>query len=361
MQPTEIRTSVSPSSAVELNTASALANYATEAEPRLEQGSAVPLFKDFKLGPSKNINTILLLQAFSGLARGLRYSKEWNFRDVTTLTSLETSQMLISPFKSPVTAIFKLGSWQNLATSAIPEFTLVEDSSRARWTLATCAQIKEGSPVFNKGFLERKWQPFLQTVRFRNRINIQRPRAPHYIRAKENPFERLLAREILKWFNRSQMVAFFHRNPWTAEDQFKAYVALKKQDMHLKIYGRSTLKMAVENTRYEIVLKLFESHNLLVFSAEPQVGKLLKLLKKIPQLTLLAGIVDGQFLSKKELVRYSALPDLQTSRAGLVTVINSMPAQIVQNLNHHQQTLVRHLQQHLEIQQKPHDDGAEVT
>nr|CAD7431488.1 unnamed protein product [Timema monikensis] len=244
------------------------------------------------------------------------------------------------------------------------------------------------------GFLERKWQPFLQTVRFRNRINIQRPRAPHYIRAKvldtcrpifpkkfenipmyelcnkpnegkksagvENPFERLLAREILKWFNRSQMVAFFHRNPWTAEDQFKAYVALKKQDMHLKIYGRSTLKMAVENTRYEVVLKLFESHNLVVFSAEPQVGKLLKLLKKIPQLTLLAGIVDGQFLSKKELVRYSTLPDLQTSRAGLVTVINSMPAQIVHNLNHHQQTLVGHLQQHLEIQQKPHDD-AEVT
>nr|CAD7198086.1 unnamed protein product [Timema douglasi] len=245
------------------------------------------------------------------------------------------------------------------------------------------------------GFLERKWQPFLQTVRFRNRINIQRPRAPHYIRAKvldtcrpifpkkfenipmyelcnkpnegkkstgvENPFEKLLAREILKWFNRSQMVAFFHRNPWTAEDQFKAYVALKKQDMHLKIYGHSTLKMAVENTRYEVVLKLFESHNLVVFSAEPQVGKLLKLLKKIPQLTLLAGIVDGQFLSKKELVRYSALPDLQTSRAGLVTVINSMPAQIVHNLTHHQQTLVGHLQQHLEIQQKPHDDGAEVT
>nr|CAD7440239.1 unnamed protein product [Timema bartmani] len=156
------------------------------------------------------------------------------------------------------------------------------------------------------------------------------------------------------------MVAFFHRNPWTAEDRFKAYVALKKQDMHLKIYGRSTLKMAVENTRYEVVLKLFESHNLVVFSAEPQVGKLLKLLKKIPQLALLAGIVDGQFLSKNELVRYSALPDLQTSRAGLVTVLNSMPAQIVHNLNHHQQTLVGHLQQHLEIQQKPHE-GAEVT
>ncbi|CAG2064760.1 unnamed protein product [Timema podura] len=175
--------------------------------------------------------------------------------------------------------------------------------------------------------------------------------------------------------------------------------------MHLKIYGRNTLKMAVENTRYEVVLKLFESHNLVVFSAEPQVGKLLKLLKKIPQLTLLvhyqifiyltyqqwgnsgyipgisplpyqgtkaknvvhkdgfayiAGIVDGQFLNKNDLVRYSALPDLQTSRAGLVTVLNSMPAQIVHNLNHHQQTLVGHLQQHLAIQQKP-QDGADVT
>nr|CAD7424910.1 unnamed protein product [Timema monikensis] len=40
VHPTEIRTSISPSSAVELNTTSALANYATEAERRGKEGGS---------------------------------------------------------------------------------------------------------------------------------------------------------------------------------------------------------------------------------------------------------------------------------------------------------------------------------
>nr|CAD7573658.1 unnamed protein product [Timema californicum] len=49
--PTEIRTSISPSSAVELNTTSALANYATEAEVKEGFGNQINLCRDRGLNP----------------------------------------------------------------------------------------------------------------------------------------------------------------------------------------------------------------------------------------------------------------------------------------------------------------------
>ncbi|PNF29747.1 hypothetical protein B7P43_G11200 [Cryptotermes secundus] len=235
--------------------------------------------------------------------------------------------------------------------------------------------------------LQWRWQTSLQFVRFRKRINIQRPAAPHYEKAKvlkvckpyylnpregmsladlcekpievqprnedvENPYERILAREVLNWFNHSRLVAFFHSNPISAEDRFRTNIMLKKQNMYLKQYGKKVMRMALEDTKYEPVLTLFVSRNFMVFSPELQVGKLLKLNRRIPQLILMAAIVDDRFMSVNELVKYSNMPDLKTAQAGLVAVLNAAAVQLTQNLTHHQQTLLGHLQKHIELQQK---------
>lgn len=62
---------------------------------------------------------------------------------------------------------------------------------------------------------------------------------------------------------------------------------MKKQSMYLKQYGKKVVRMALENTKYEPVLTLFTSRNFMVFSEEPQVAKLLKLNRRIPQLILM--------------------------------------------------------------------------
>lgn len=235
--------------------------------------------------------------------------------------------------------------------------------------------------------LQLRLQTSLQFVRFRKRINIQRPAPPHYERAKvlkvcrpyyfdprkgmaladlcekpievepavesvENPYERILAREVLNWFNHSRLVAFFHSNPISADDRFQVNIMLKKQNMHLKQYGKKVVRMALEETKYEPVLTLFTSRNVMVFSEEPQVAKLLKLKKRMPQFILMAGIVDDRFMSVNEMEKYRNMPDLPTAQAGLVAVLNSAAVQLTQNLMHHQQTLLGHLRKHIELQQK---------
>lgn len=68
---------------------------------------------------------------------------------------------------------------------------------------------------------------------------------------------------------------------------FQINIMLKKQNMHLKQYGRKVVTMALEETKYEPVLTLFTSRNFMVFSEEPQVLKLLKLNRRMPQFVLM--------------------------------------------------------------------------
>ncbi|KAJ9584217.1 hypothetical protein L9F63_021422 [Diploptera punctata] len=241
------------------------------------------------------------------------------------------------------------------------------------------------SAICSRALLHPKWCSSLQFVRFR-KVVVQKPAQPHYRKAlvlkvctpeyvdpkegmsladlcekpleislreeqKETRYERFLAKEVLNWFNNSNMIAFYHVNPIPGGDRQKARITFKRDNMHMKQYGRKVMKMALQNTKYEAVLHLFTSHNYIVFSPETQVAKLLKISKKIPQLILMTAVVDGKLLSLNELIEYSKVPNIQTAQAGLVAVLNSGAVQLNQNLVHHQQTLVANLQKHIEMQQ----------
>lgn len=104
---------------------------------------------------------------------------------------------------------------------------------------------------------------------------------------EENPFQKILAKECLNWFNHSRVIALFHLNPMCEEDRFSAYLAFKKQNMHLKMYGMKTLKMALDGTNYELFTKHYVSHNIMLFNPEPTIKPMLKILKKYPQMVLL--------------------------------------------------------------------------
>lgn len=161
----------------------------------------------------------------------------------------------------------------------------------------------------------------MQPKRFRGKINIQKPRAPHYERAKilkfiepvyfseklskspeelcrkpveqlkkekiANPLQQIIARDVLNWFKKSKLIALFHANPSNAEDKFNFAVALKKINMRYKICGRQTLSLALQNTPYEAVLEMYTSHNVIVFGQDENVTKLLKVVRKTPEVVLL--------------------------------------------------------------------------
>lgn len=167
----------------------------------------------------------------------------------------------------------------------------------------------------------------IEQIRFGSKINIQKPRAPHYTRAvanefltpiykpprpvlpiwqvcenivkheeskmekPPNPYEKIIARECLNWFNNSRMVAFLHKNSMNAEEEFELAVPLKRANMYIKCYGPNITNFALTGTQYEAVLPLFCSRYMIVFSAEPNVEVLRKILRRTPQMILMCKLM----------------------------------------------------------------------
>lgn len=229
---------------------------------------------------------------------------------------------------------------------------------------------------------------------FRGKINIQRPRPPHYDRALfnavtepiiprpsvtqecyqrrlqrqnvdktekfVNPHEVIIAREVTNWFNQSKLVVIFHYNSITMEELFKSRVAFHKENMHLKMYGWRIMKRALQDNQYSELLPLFTSKNIIVFSEENKIGQVLKIIKKAPQLILLAGVVENRLLSKNELVDLSKLPNITTARAQFVGVLNSVGAGVVSNLQAHQMNLCNLLDMHAKPKDTE-DEGSKIS
>uniref|UniRef100_A0A1B0CHK1 Large ribosomal subunit protein uL10m n=1 Tax=Lutzomyia longipalpis TaxID=7200 RepID=A0A1B0CHK1_LUTLO len=229
--------------------------------------------------------------------------------------------------------------------------------------------------IANKLFLQTQ-TPLLLARRFRGKINIQRPRKPHYERAlveavttpifkkpqvtmetclkpkkgheelPENPYLQIIAREMLNWFNHSKCTAIYHMNSINAEDMFRAKVLFHKQNMHLKAYPKKALIMALSGTKYEEILPVFEARCAIVFSPDGNPSKLLKISKKVSQLIFIGGIAEDRILSRNQFVEYAALPGIDIVRAQLVGVLNSAAGDLVGKMQGHQSNIVRMLEAH---------------
>ena len=166
-----------------------------------------------------------------------------------------------------------------------------------------------------------------------------------------NPYEVILAREIKNWFDHSQMIGIVHINSISGEDYFKVAVAFHKNGMHIKKYGRSLLNLAIKDTNYECLMPLNENMSFstaFIFCTEHQkVNNMLKIIKKIPQMHLMCGVVENKLLSKNEFMNYANMPSIDVLQSQFTNVLNLAATQLVQNLQSHQSNLVNILEAHV--------------
>ncbi|XP_023234491.1 39S ribosomal protein L10, mitochondrial-like [Centruroides sculpturatus] len=161
-----------------------------------------------------------------------------------------------------------------------------------------------------------------------------------------HPYEQLLAKQAMNEWNASRMVCFFHHNSLTDEEKRIISNMLFKQGMYLRHYNNSVMKLALQGTIYEAALCLVQSYSAYLFSPEPNVSRLLKLSKKMPQYILLAGIIDNHFLSREELLNYSTLPSLEIMQSQICNTLMLSSTQMITTLSHHLTELNRILDQH---------------
>lgn len=174
-----------------------------------------------------------------------------------------------------------------------------------------------------------------------------------------NPYERIIAREVFNWFEHSKFVAIFHQNSISQEELFKVRVELHQKGIALKSYGGNIMRQALGGTKYENTLPLFDTPFCVMFAPETKhVKDIQRVTKKVPQLILLAGVLENRIMSRTEITKYAAMPSLEIAQAQLCNVLNSAASSLVHNvLDGHQKQLVQILDVHKENLAKGNESG----
>ncbi|XP_063848232.1 large ribosomal subunit protein uL10m-like [Scylla paramamosain] len=217
--------------------------------------------------------------------------------------------------------------------------------------------------------------PIITAVRTRTRTpNISRPAVPHFTRAvvlelikpiykkkdesihprekcrrrlkaiegetkQVNPYEQILANEFREKIENAKLVAIFHMLPTTEAGLTAARLQLIKLDLRYVKHNNTIMRLAFTGTKHEALLSLYKSTTCTFVGDELAVAKLLKIQKKLSCLVLLGGIVEGRFMSVKDLEHYASLPSLHTLQAQLVSILGTPAQQLSQNLSANQMEL----------------------
>lgn len=161
-----------------------------------------------------------------------------------------------------------------------------------------------------------------------------------------HPYEQILSTELRELFETSEMALICQKNSINDYDFFKFKVALHQKDVKVKVHGKKIITEALKDTKFRSLLPVLNVSSCMLFGSPSSVGHILKVLKKTPQMLLLAGTMSDRILSKNELVEYSKLPDLQTTRAQFAATLNAAGGQILNNLQAHQSNLCYMLDAH---------------
>lgn len=226
----------------------------------------------------------------------------------------------------------------------------------------------------------------MQCKRFGSKINTRKPRPPHYTRKLFNavtepvyarktaidlchekqalielekeygeknqlhPYEIILANELREFFESAQMILICQKNSMDSYEFFNFKVAMHRQNVKVKVFGRKIIKGAIVDTKFRPMLKLLTDtpHNCMLFSDKWNINDVLKVLKKIPKVILLAGTLGNRFMSRNELENYAKLPDLPMAQAQFVATMNSVGGQLTNHLQAHQSNFAYMLDAHVE-------------
>lgn len=165
-----------------------------------------------------------------------------------------------------------------------------------------------------------------------------------------HPYDELLAQDLKQELLSSRMICFFHTNVMTKREKREASNQFQHEDLYLRFYNEDVAQLAMSGTKYSSALHLCRIDDWFVqrdvtmlFGAEPQVNKVLRITRKIPQLILIAAIVDDRFLSVEDFKQYSRLPDLQALRAQVSHTLSLAAQSVVANTSHPVRSLTQSL------------------
>ncbi|NXW45703.1 RM10 protein, partial [Nyctiprogne leucopyga] len=166
-------------------------------------------------------------------------------------------------------------------------------------------------------------------------------------REEENGYARLLRRQVEEVFRDNRMVVVCQYNSMPDEDVVLMRQYLRKHNIEVKFVLNEIVRPVLSQSKYKNLLPLFVARNILLVSQETKVKEMLRVLKGVPQVNLLAACIDDTILSKQGVENFAKLPTLEVSQGQTVGALTLLPSQTSSLLQRGSAHLTALLDQHI--------------
>ncbi|EMP33795.1 39S ribosomal protein L10 [Chelonia mydas] len=173
-----------------------------------------------------------------------------------------------------------------------------------------------------------------------------------YIRAikEENGYAKLLRRQVTETFRDSKMIAVCQHNFMPSEEMLLMKHRLRKHNIHVKFFPNEIVRPYLSVSKYKNLLPLFVGCSLMLVSPEIKAKEMLRILKNVPQISLLGACIDNTILSNQGVINYSKLPAMEIIQGQVVGTLSLLASQTCALLHHSPVHLTALLDQYIKEQ-----------
>ncbi|NWV98483.1 RM10 protein, partial [Machaerirhynchus nigripectus] len=164
---------------------------------------------------------------------------------------------------------------------------------------------------------------------------------------QEDGHARVLRRQVEETLRGSRMVAVCQYNSMPDEDVAALRHFLRKHDIHVKFVLNEVVRPVLAQSKYRNLLPLFVCRNILLVSPETRAREMLRVLKGVPQVNLLAACIDDTILSRQGVENFARLPPLEVSQGQTVAALSLLSSQTSSLLQRGPAHLTALLDQHI--------------
>ncbi|XP_055553756.1 39S ribosomal protein L10, mitochondrial [Falco cherrug] len=144
---------------------------------------------------------------------------------------------------------------------------------------------------------------------------------------EDNGYARLLQRQVEEVFRDSRMIAVCQYNSMPDEDMVLMRHYLRKYNIEVKFVLNEIVRPVLSQSKYKNLLPLFVARNILLVSPETKAREMLRVLKGVPQVNLLAACIDDTILSRQGVENFAKLPPLEAAQGQTVGALGLLPSQ----------------------------------
>ncbi|NXO21051.1 RM10 protein, partial [Cisticola juncidis] len=142
---------------------------------------------------------------------------------------------------------------------------------------------------------------------------------------QEDGHARVLRRQAEQVLQGSRMLAVCQYSPMAEEDVATLRHYLRRHGIQLHFVLNEVLRPVLAQSRYRSLLPLLVCRNVVLASAEPRAREMLRVLRGVPQVTLLGACIDDTILSRQGVENFARLPPLEVSQGQTVAAL-SLPS-----------------------------------